>query len=109
MNYPKLPVKFKAKWVAALRSGKFKQGKGSLHNTHKNTYCCLGVAARIAKPKADIGSSFTTKNHHGVPEELCYHGEGYDACRFLSGKNDGAGKKRAWTFPEIATWIEKNL
>jgi hypothetical protein len=31
------------KWVAALRSGKYKQGKGVLHDQDKNTYCCLGV------------------------------------------------------------------
>jgi hypothetical protein len=31
------------KWVAALRSGDYKQGKGVLHNQDTNTYCCLGV------------------------------------------------------------------
>ena len=30
------------KWVKALRSGKYKQGKGYLH--HADKYCCLGVA-----------------------------------------------------------------
>ena len=33
----------KDKWVAALRSGKYKQGSGQLHNTMNDTYCCLGV------------------------------------------------------------------
>ena len=33
------------KWVAALRSGKYKQGREVLHNNKsgKDTYCCLGV------------------------------------------------------------------
>lgn len=33
------------KWVQALRSGKYKQGREVLHNNEdgKDTYCCLGV------------------------------------------------------------------
>jgi hypothetical protein len=31
----------KEKWVAALRSGEYKQTKGYLRN--KKGYCCLGV------------------------------------------------------------------
>lgn len=37
----------KAKWVAALRSGQFKQGKHVLHNTDDNSFCCLGVLCEI--------------------------------------------------------------
>lgn len=36
----------KAKWVAALRSGKYKQGRGRLKNTN-NEYCCLGVLCAL--------------------------------------------------------------
>ena len=36
----------RAKWVAALRSGEFEQGHGTLHLNGR--YCCLGVGARIA-------------------------------------------------------------
>jgi len=32
----------KAKWVAALRSGEYVQGRGALRRDD-NTYCCLGV------------------------------------------------------------------
>ena len=35
------------KWVAALRSGKFKQGRSYLQMG--DNYCCLGVACVIAK------------------------------------------------------------
>jgi hypothetical protein len=31
-------------WITALRSGKYTQGKGCLHNT--DGFCCLGVAAK---------------------------------------------------------------
>lgn len=51
----KLPKAFKAKWVAALRSGKYKQCTGSLvekdYLTSKITHCCLGVACEIAGSK----------------------------------------------------------
>ncbi len=36
----------KEKWVAALRSGKYKQGKHRLKNGRK--YCCLGVLCDIS-------------------------------------------------------------
>lgn len=32
----------KRAWIKALRSGKYKQGRGALRNWD-NTYCCLGV------------------------------------------------------------------
>lgn len=31
----------KAEWLAALRSGEYKQGRGQLHA--EDTFCCLGV------------------------------------------------------------------
>lgn len=40
------------KWVEALRSGKYRQGKGRLRQTdHTNhgRYCCLGVLCDIAE------------------------------------------------------------
>lgn len=36
----------KAKWIAALRSGKYQQGKDRLR-THDNKFCCLGVLCDI--------------------------------------------------------------
>lgn len=35
------------KWVKALRSGKFKQGTGTLFKETENSYCCLGVLCAI--------------------------------------------------------------
>lgn len=36
----------KEKWIEALRSGKYKQGKSCLMGTD-NAYCCLGVLVRV--------------------------------------------------------------
>jgi hypothetical protein len=35
------------KWVEALRSGKYGQGKGQLWNKHTNNYSCLGVLQEL--------------------------------------------------------------
>ena len=42
---------FKAKWVEALRSGEYKQGRGYLKVTENGEarYCCLGVACELLR------------------------------------------------------------
>lgn len=46
------------KWLKALRSGEYKQGKCHLHTFNKKgetLYCCLGVACEVAiKSKVDV-------------------------------------------------------
>ena len=37
----------KAKWVAALRSGEYKQGRGALRNA-ADEFCCLGVLCDLS-------------------------------------------------------------
>lgn len=45
-------------WVAALRSGKYKQGSGSLTQITKNGQldCCLGVACKVLGGQNQFGS-----------------------------------------------------
>lgn len=38
----------KARWLKALRSGDYQQGKGALHIQDKHAYCCLGVLCDLA-------------------------------------------------------------
>ena len=44
-----MKLKIMRKWVRALRSGKFKQGKGALLDTRGRVprYCCLGVLCEL--------------------------------------------------------------
>ena len=60
------------KWVAELRSGKYKQGKGLLR--HNGRYCCLGVLGDVLvkqDPKSYcwgseskyVGRQFISPNH----------------------------------------------
>lgn len=50
-----LDPEFKKEWVATLRSGKYIQGKERLINIkdaygeEKVSYCCLGVACKVAR------------------------------------------------------------
>lgn len=44
----KMYPEIKAKWVAALRSGKYQQGRGGLRNGDK--FCCLGVLCDLNDP-----------------------------------------------------------
>jgi hypothetical protein len=107
-------------WVEALRSGKYKQGRGALGAD--NEFCCLGVACELAvkagvipRPnKCDDGlyqygraglasTAFlpvcvrqwlgVTTEHGGLP---LGHGS-------LADKND-----QGWSFEEIADLIEQH-
>lgn len=43
----RMPQWMKDKWVAALRSGEYKQGRNILKNDINGTYCCLGVLQHV--------------------------------------------------------------
>lgn len=50
------------KWVAALRSGEYKQTTGSLRDTDENNqhlYCCLGVLCDVIDP-----TKWTVSGHY---------------------------------------------
>ena len=59
----------KAKWIAALRSGKYKQGEGCLNDGHGG-FCCLGVLCDVQgvewTPGIDYGTNKTGKKVMGI-------------------------------------------
>ena len=62
---------YKDRWVEALRSGKYKQAKGTLRN--KEGFCCLGVLCDIVKDELgyywsieEEASHYTIFNSVGV-------------------------------------------
>lgn len=69
----------KRQWVAALRSGDYKQGNGALRERHgdgvSDTYCCLGVLCDIAV-KADVISQpdLGEAEEPGYTEHFYLHG-----------------------------------
>lgn len=54
--------RIKRLWVAALRSGEYKQGHGQLRR-RKDTFCCLGVLCNIhAQEHPDIAAKQKNQN-----------------------------------------------
>lgn len=110
-EYPKLPKKFKEKWLTALRSGKYKQGEGDMLTKGKNdTFCCLGVGCKV------IGLSIKQINNNGFPTDEINRMPNYFAHERnvnwqeqLAYMNDGVNGIKKKSFKQIANWIEKNL
>lgn len=113
----KLDPDFKKKWIDALRSGEYKQGKSTLYDQITNSFCCLGVACVVASGKLPVAGYFY------IPERADMHpGFGHaDAVpKILRGNagvpdhlakmNDGVVEfDQSISFDEIADWIEENL
>ena len=105
------------KWVVALRSGKYKQGKGRLHkvnasNHHK--YCCLGVLCDVVgAPKERVRNVFYYKGRAGILPSMVvdlvgmHSAEGALWDTSLIYLNDGEEGPRK-NFSQIADIIEKN-
>lgn len=93
-------------WVKALRSGKFKQGIGFLYDDVEDSYCCLGVAARVCLRKTpnqilEIGNKYFDLLSPNVMDR--------DTQDQFANMNDGSDKQSRKSFKQIATWIENNL
>ena len=110
--------KLATKWVNALRSGKFKQGKQHLLN-EEGRYCCLGVLGTICKvPKTtlremgaledDLAVKCTIKTSLGTPSDdnkvKVQVGNTFKEFWSLAAANDSGA-----SFRSIARWIEKNF
>ena len=112
----KLPKSFKKKWVAALRSGDYRQTKSYLCEdiSHSETpelgFCCLGVACVVAKvdPKEIAGKDYIDPHFClGVPEVLCgdIDPESTETVREKLAFFNDSGKSFNW----IASYIERYL
>ncbi len=104
----KLPKAFKAKWLKALKSGKFKKGKEYLESD--NRYCCLGVACKISGAIISGNPNYIQNDEYGkikgirkVPLILrgYYHYSVSETLATLNDKNE--------TFKEVIEYIEKEL
>lgn len=99
----------KEEWIAALRSGEFKQARNYLYDASREGYCCLGVLASLAGvPKAVL--QFAATDYLSETKELY---EALNLTEEIAGKviyhiasemND-----EGETFDEIANWLEEVL
>ena len=103
----------KDKWVKALRSGEYKQGRFYLQQD--NLFCCLGVLCKVLDVPnfvSDYRNNTTAFNfgneysHAGLPTTFCQNIELSDIEEGeLINMNDELGKN----FSQIADYIEANL
>jgi hypothetical protein len=102
-----MTLDLKRKWIAALRSGEYRQAQNGLRTS--DGYCCLGVLCDIVDPdgwsQTNVGAyrhplgtwdgfliSISALGMERIPNQ-------YD----LAEKNDSEG----WTFEQISDYIEK--
>jgi hypothetical protein len=102
------------KWIAALRSGKYKQGRRALRPS-KNTYCCLGVACDLYGKENgvswDENGRFMGKSGSLPSSVKKWLGISADQEDKLACLNDGCrfapdSEKDPMSFDEIADYIE---
>lgn len=110
----------KDKWLAALRSGEYRQGKAALRKHSKSQdesqdarfdmFCCLGVLCDVYDPYSwvdgNITKGYVRLQNDGYPSDEVLNNVGlpYDLSRKLGKLND-AGK----TFGDIADFIESQV
>lgn len=117
-----VPLKDFQKWIAALRSGKYKQTKGALQT--RQGYCCLGVACKVSIPEEYIelndngfiaGSEPYEHNQPYAPLWLQYVNDDFakKTSQPLSGLNDEGVNQpdedeviEPFSFSEIADLLE---
>lgn len=99
------------KWIAALRSGEYKQGKYLL-KTEDGCYCCLGVCELLAISDGH-GSEYKLQQRGSVLSDSAKHWVGLQTAGgspsdrlipTLTGLNDCDG----FTFEMIADHLEKH-
>jgi hypothetical protein len=105
-----LNAEVKAKWVAALRSGKYRQGVGSLkqRDDHRhNKLCCLGVLGELCSLPGTDDNSYLVEGK----ALRALGGLRKKTQSKLAELNDGSddGKVDRMSFRQIADYIEKNL
>lgn len=109
-NYT-LPKEFGERFLTALRSGEYKQGKTQLRD--ETGYCCLGVACAMEGydtfcNEQWIGGKSETLSlmdyPQTIPDQLVGLGGDNQFAYQLARLNDTDK-----TFPEIADWIESNV
>lgn len=121
----------KDEWIAALRSGEFRQGQSWLDADGRQ--CCLGVKCILdvranrhgivqensphpLHPPNTIAYGYRDKfsivhSTSSLPLEYIYHKWGLteDQMHKLAELNDGDDSSPALTFVEIAQWIDDNI
>lgn len=99
----------KARWLEALRSGKYTQGEGQLRSLD-DKFCCLGVLCDIVDSGLwKRGNKYYFYEFHDDPRFGSIPHEWGLPRMTLEGMNDGNPNTSPASFHEIADWIEANI
>lgn len=91
----------KVKWLAALRSGEYQQGRDMLRDPATGALCCIGVLGAIqGEPLAGM-NKMGLCGLGGGPRQAGMH---MNDLAELAQKNDAG-----WSFDEIADYIDKRF
>lgn len=120
----KTKQEIREEWIAALRSGEYKQIRGRLHNS--SGFCCLGVLADLylKEQGRNWGGDYYIIGKDGsyfetlLTSEIVTWAGLYDdgGSRVIDGQfspeslammNDGAGNLKTHSFEDIADLLEK--
>lgn len=97
-----MDAELKAKWIAALRSGEYRQCRDAL--VKDGGFCCLGVLHTVVTGAPPIIDTWGMEQPKPLDIDLT-HEEITD----LANRNDGNKSHIAHSFAQIADYIEKNL
>lgn len=116
-----MDAEIKKEWVAALRSGKYQQGRGSLKQLDGDgfvQFCCLGVLCDVLGLEGDggeVGLAYRFKDgdvftQGYLPQAVVDQVGLPDGIQQKLAKlNDGLTELGAQDFNSIADYIEANL
>jgi len=91
--------KIKRKWLAALRSGEYVQGKGnllSIEESGEHSFCCLGVLCDLHS--RETGQKWEVKKYDNVFSGL------YNVSRYLENCNILPSAVEKWAGDNIPNW-----
>lgn len=123
VEWPKLKPKVKKAWLAALRSGFYKQGREELRREVGNSarYCCMGVLCDLGKFRNSRWVEVDSAKRGRVYSYACDDGyainTGFppDHVMQAAGLDRGVSHHLAllndigMSFEAIADWIDENL
>lgn len=124
MNTKQKKINLMKRWIAALRSREYKQGKGNLYRNGE--YCCLGVLCDISKQEFNLRKGeegfFSGNNRHYVeylPASISKYlhldsrspSRGNKWQEVLVDMNDGGVFETSpeYSFKQIANFLEENI
>lgn len=104
-------------WVEALRSGKYKQGTGVLHNEDTDAYCPLGVACEVytqyggtllKETDEDIDDNYAQIACTAYEDEIYFLPERVRDWLGLSSSEGHYNKGHGWNKPPYVSLVSHN-